>query len=478
MTDIFETKDEVLEEVMDIEAKNQQFDEDVDIIKELLEEGSYFKARDLILSYNEVDIGEIIEEILVDFSVDKAVIIFRMLPKDVSVEVFSYLPGDDQVKIINAITDREIQYIMEEMDFDDKIDVLEELPANIVDKILDKTPKEERKLINVFLNYPEDCAGSLMTPNYISLQETMTVQEALEHIKKMGMDSETVYTCYVKHGGRELKGIVSLSALVISEPDVLVSDLMHTDYVYINVYDDQEAVAEVFRKYGFIALPVVDNENRLVGIVTVDDIMEVMEEEATEDIERMAGIIDFEDNDKDYLDTTVWQHAINRLPWLLILMVAYIFTGMIITSFEDKLSEVICLVAYMPLLMGTGGNTGSQASTLIIRGLATDEVDLSDTLKILWKEMRIGALLGVLLSAFNFLRVYFLDGNGLLVSLTVCFAMLAIVIFAKMLGSMIPLFVKKVKLDPALIANPTISSISDAVALSIYFVMAHIFMGL
>ena len=305
---------ENMEVAMDMETKNQQFDADLEEILELLEDSSYFKAREIILKYNEVDIGEIIEEILDELSLEKAIIIFRMLPKDVSVEVFSYLNGDDQVAIINGITDREVQYIMEEMDFDDKIDVLEELPANIVDKILDQTPREERRLINTFLNYPEDSAGSLMTPDYISLQETMTVAEALEHIKKEGMDSETVYTCYVKHGGRELKGIVSLSALVTADSDMLISELMHTDYVYLNVYDDQEEVADAFRKYGFLAIPVVDNENRLVGIITVDDIMDIMEEEATEDIERMAGVMS-DDVEADYLDVGVFRHVKNRLPW-------------------------------------------------------------------------------------------------------------------------------------------------------------------
>ena len=278
------------EMVMDMESKNQQFDEDVEEILKLLESSNYFKAREIILKYNEVDIGEILEEVLDELGVEKAIIMFRMLPKNVSVEVFSYLNGDDQVNIINGITDRELSFILDELDFDDMIDVLEELPANIVDKILDQTPREERKLINTLLNYPEDCAGSLMTPDYISLQETMTVKEALEHIKKEGLDSETVYTCYVKHGGRELKGIVSLAALVTADEDTLVSDLMHTDYVYLNVYDDQEEVAEAFKKYGFLALPVVDNENRLVGIITVDDIMEIIEEETTEDIERMAAL--------------------------------------------------------------------------------------------------------------------------------------------------------------------------------------------
>ena len=283
-------------ETMDMDTKNQQFDRDLGKVIAFLETSAYFKARDLLLNYNAVDIAEMLEDVLEDLGIEKVVIIFRMLPKDVSVDVFSYLPGDDQVNIVQTITDREISYIMKELDFDDKIDVLEELPANIVDKILEKTPREERKLINEFLNYPDDSAGSLMTPEYISLQDTMTVGEAMAYIKKEGMDSETVYTCYVKHGGRKLEGVVSLRALVIADDNMLIRDLMETDYVYLNVKDDQEEVAEAFKKYGFLAIPVVDNEHRLVGIITFDDIMEIIEEETTEDIERMAGVMGDDDH--------------------------------------------------------------------------------------------------------------------------------------------------------------------------------------
>ena len=377
----------------------------------LLEEKRYFQIRDELLKYNEADIAEMFEELLEDpDDIEKVVVVYRLLPKDVSVEVFSYLPSDDQLKIVDGITDKELSYIVEELDFDDKIDILEELPANLVDKILEKTPKNERQLINSFLNYPDTCAGSLMTPEYISLQKDMTVGESLAYIKEYGTDAETIYTRYVKDAGRKLIGIVSLSTLVITDDSIKIKDIMHTDYVWLNVYDDQEEVADEFQKYGFLAMPVVDKEHRLVGIITVDDILDVMEEEATEDIERMNGVINFDDPDKDYLDISVWKHALNRLPWLLILMIAYVFTGMIITNFEAKLSQIICLVAYMPMLMGTGGNTGSQAATLIIRGLATGEVDTSDTLQILWKEIRIGAVIGVILSAFNFIRIVLLDG--------------------------------------------------------------------
>lgn len=457
--------------------QNELLEESLTKILQLLEEKKYFAARDELLKFNAADIAELLEEVIEEAEVQPAVILFRLLPKDISVDVFAELPDDDQLKIIGSITDKEIEYIVHEMDFDDKIDILEELPANIVDKIIEKAPRNERTLINTFLNYPVNSAGSLMTPDYISLNKDWTVRRSLAHIKEEQMDAETIYTCYVKDSGRKLLGIVSLSTLVIADDDVLIRDIMRTDIVYENVYEDEEEVAADFKKYGFLAIPVVDKELRLVGIITVDDILDVMEEEATEDIERMNGVIDFDDSDREYLDLSVWQHAINRLPWLIILMIAYIFTGMIITGFENSLSKNIALIAYMPMLMGTGGNTGSQAATLIIRGLATDEVEPSDFRKILWKEIRIGALIGLILSAINFLRIIFLDGKDIFIAFTVCSAMIGIVVFAKMIGSMIPLLVKKIKLDPALIANPAISSISDAVALSIYFLMAMLILG-
>ncbi len=462
---------------MDMETKNQQFEEETQNILEMLSNADYYDARNAILKYNEVDISEIMEEILEELGVDKAVILLRMLPKNVLVEAFSYLPINDQLTIVKTITDREIAYIMEEMEFDDKIDVLEELPANIVDKILDNTPKEERKLINTFLNYPDNSAGSLMTPNYISLQETMTVEEALSHIKKQGMDSETVYTCYVKHGGRELEGIVSLSAIVTSEPDVLISEIMHTDYVYVNVYDDQEEVADTFKKYGFLAIPVVDNENRLVGIVTVDDVMNVMEEEATEDIERMAGVMNDEADD-EYLDIGVFKHVKNRLPWLLFMTIMAMITGSLIAQFEAVLSQVIILVAYLPLLMGTGGNTGNQAATLIIRGLSLDEVDLSDVGKILWKEFRVSIILGLALSTFNFLKIILIDRESVMIGLTVAMSMILVIMFAKTIGGMLPMLAKKIGFDPALMATPMISSLSDMVSSCIYLFTASMLLGI
>lgn len=454
-------------------------EESMEKIFELLEEKKYFMARDELLKYNNADIAEMFEEMLEDPErLERTIVVYRLLPKDVSVEVFSYLPSDDQLKIVDGITDKELTYIIAELDFDDKIDILEELPANLVDKILEKTPKDERRLINTFLNYPDNCAGSLMTPDYISLEKEWTVARAMQHIKEVGMDAETVYTCYVKDTGRKLIGIVSLSTLVVADDNRRIMDIMHTDYVCVNVYDDREEVSEDFKKYGFIAMPVVDKEHRLVGIITVDDILDVIEEENTEDIERMAGIIDLEQSDQEYLDKSVLKHAKNRLPWLLVMMVSAMVTGAIINSFENLLSSVIVLVSYIPLLMGTGGNTGAQASTLIIRGLALGEVELKDALKVLWKEIRISLCVGLVLSVVNFLKIILIDKESWLIALTVCLSMIIIIMFAKAIGGMVPLLAEKIGADPALMANPIIASSVDMLSVLIYFLMASLILGL
>ena len=288
--------------------EKMEFEEFLEKELRLVEEKKYIRARDELLQWKDADVAEVIEEVMDEISLNAAIILFRMLPKDDSADVFAYLPTEDQLAIIDGITEREISYIIDELDFDDKIDVLEELPANVVDKILEKTPKSERRQINTFLNYPENCAGTLMTPDYISLKANMTVRDALHHIKRVGMDSETVYTCYVKDEGRHLIGIIGLRKLVISDGSALIRDLMMTDIVSINVYEDQEDAYETFRKYGYMAIPVVDRENRLVGIITMDDILEVIEEETTEDIERMAGVVD--DSTASYLDTSVLHHSV------------------------------------------------------------------------------------------------------------------------------------------------------------------------
>lgn len=447
----------------------------IQTILKFLEAKKYSRARDEILKNNTVDIAEILEEVIEELGIEKAIILFRTLPKDVSAEVFAYLPIDDQIEIISGITDREIQHIIDELAFDDMIDVLEELPANVVDKILEKTTKEERHLINTFLNYPETSAGSLMTPDYISLRKDMTVGEALAYIKKEGMDSETVYTCYIKDEGRKLLGIVSLRTLVVSDDDIKLEELMHEDIICVNVLDDQEDVSDTFKKYGFLAIPVVDNEHRLVGIITVDDILDVIDEETTEDFQRMAGVAV---STEEYLDMSVWKHIKNRIPWLFVLMCSYVITGGIISSFESVLSKVIVLVTYLPMLMGTGGNSGSQSATLVIRGLALGDVDTGDALKVLWKELRVSFFIGIILSVLNFARIYWIEKQGLLVALTVCSAMLFIVMAAKTIGSMLPMAAKKFKIDPALMASPMIASLTDMVSVISYFALASLILGI
>lgn len=453
----------------------EKLDGVIEQVLTLLEEKKYVKAREILLEHNEVNIAEILEEVIDELDVKRAIILFRTLPKNISAEVFSYLPPDDQVDIIQGITEKETDYIIDELDFDDMIDVLEELPANIVDKILDKTPREERRLINTFLNYPENSAGSLMTIDYIELSREMTIAQALAHIKEVGMDSETVYTCYVKDQGRTLLGIVSLRTLVVADENAKVEDYMHEDFIYVNVLDDQEDVSNAFKKYGFLALPVVDREQRLVGIITVDDILDVIDEENTEDFQRMAGMTS---TNEEYLNMSVWKHVRNRLPWLFLLMCSYVITGGIIANFEGVLSQVISLVAYMPMLMGTGGNSGSQSATLVIRSMAVDDIDLSDVGRVLWKEFRIAIIVGVALSSLNFLRVCFLDRQGPLIALTVCASMLIIVMAAKTIGSMLPMAAKKCGIDPAIMASPMISSLTDMVSVITYFLMATAILGI
>ena len=459
-------------------AERKEFDQLLEEVLALVEEKHFRDARALLLDANPADIAEILEEIIDEVGLDEAIVMFRALPKDTSVDVFSSLNPDDQVSIINRITEREITVILEEMDFDDMIDVLEELPANLVDKILARTPKQERRQINTFLNYPDNCAGTLMTPDYISLQRGMTVGEALDYIKSEGRDSETIYTCYVKEHGRKLYGIVSLRSLVISDREDPLEDLIETDIVTIGVYEDQEEVYETFRKYGYMTLPVVDVEGRLVGIITMDDIFDVIEEETTEDIERMAGVVDSSNSNVEYLDMSVARHVRNRLPWLLALMLSYIVTGAVITHYEMQLSSAIALVAYMPMLMGTGGNSGSQSATLIIRSLAVGDLDLKDGFRVLWKEIRVAFVIGLCLSVVNFIRIYWFEQQGMAVSLTVCAAMLLIVLFSKCIGSMLPLLAKRIGIDPALMASPMIASLTDMLSVTTYFLLATTIIGL
>jgi magnesium transporter len=440
-------------------------------ILQLIESKQYKQLKSILSEMNEVDIAEILDPL----DTNTTLLIFRMLPKDLAVEVFAHFSTEQQREIINAVTDKELTYILDELFFDDMIDIIEEMPSNIVNKILKNSTQEERNLINQFLKYPESSAGSLMTIEYVELRKTMIVKEALAHLKETGLNKETIYTCYVTDKKRTLEGIVSLRTLVTSDDDVLISDIMQDEVIFVNTHDDQETVANVFKKYGFLALPVVDNENRLTGIITVDDIVDVMEQEATEDFQRMAAMAP---SDVAYLDTSVFNLAKHRITWLLILMLSATFTGRIIAKFNEVLQSVVILASFIPMLMDTGGNSGNQSSTLIIRGLATGEIELKDKFKVLWKEFRVGIIVGITLSITNFIRLLVIEKVELKVALTVSLTLIVTVLMAKMVGGVLPIIAKTLKIDPAIMAGPLITTLVDAISLTVYFSIATLLLGI
>ena len=442
-----------------------------ELILTLLEAKKFGEARKEIIELNEVDIAELLGEL----EADHAIILFRMLPKDIAVDIFAYLSNEQQIDIINRITDKEIKHIIDELYFDDMIDMLEEMPASVVKRILRHTREEERILINQFLNYPENSAGSLMTIEYVALQKEMTVKQALAYIKRTGIDKETIYTCYVADDNQKLEGSISLRKLVISDEATGIGEIMATDVIYAHTHDDQEQIAQMFKKYDLMIVPVVDKEERLTGIITIDDIVDVIEQEDTEDFQKMAAIIPSE---VEYLSTSVVALAKNRITWLLILMISATFSGTIIRRFEDVLSSVVLLAAFIPMLMNTGGNAGAQSSTLIIRGLALGQIKIGDVIRVIWKEFRVSLVVGVLLSGFHFLRIYFFEGINLYISLTVCGTLLVTIVFAKLVGGILPIVAQRLKLDPAIMASPIITTLVDAVALIVYFSLASKIIGI
>ncbi|MBC7196262.1 MAG: magnesium transporter [Deferribacterales bacterium] len=442
-------------------------EKELEMILDLVASKKYVELKEILKDMNEVDLADILNEI----EAQTAVLLFRMLPKGLAVDVFAHLTIERQKEIINVITDKELKYIVEELYFDDMIDLLEEMPANVVNKILLQSNKDERDLINQFLKYPEDSAGSIMTIEYVDLKKKMTVKEALQHIKETGLTKETVYTCYVTDENRKLEGIISLRKLVTSELDQIIEDIMERDVIYVNTHDDQETVANIFRKYGFLALPVVDNENRLTGIITVDDIMDVMEQEATEDFQKMAAMAP---SDEAYLESSVFELARHRIFWLLILMVSATISGSIINGAEEVLTTMIVLNSFIPMLMDTAGNSGSQSSTLVIRGLATGEIEMGDFLKVLWKEFRISIVVGIVLAFVNFLRLYYLVKVDFSIAILVCLTLIVTIVISKLLGGTLPLVAKKFKIDPAIMAGPLITTIADATSLTIYFYLAKL----
>lgn len=441
------------------------------MILNLVEQGKYVEARREIIIMNAVDIAQLFEEV----EEKNLLIIFRLLPKDVASVVFAYLSGDIQRFIIESITDKEAVSILDELFLDDAVDLLEEMPANIVMKVLKNTDEEMRELINQFLNYPKDSAGSLMTIEYVDLRKEMTVGQAIKHIKETGIDKETIDTCYVMDSNRVLEGVISIRKLILNDDSKELKDIMDTDVIYVNTLDDQEDVAGLFKKYGFLVMPVVDNERRLVGIVTIDDILDVIDQENTEDFQRMAAM---EPSDKDYLSTNALVLAKHRLPWLLILMISATFTGGIIKKYDNALQSLMILASFIPMIMDTGGNSGSQSSTLVIRGLALGELKPNDLLKVLWKELCVSTIVGIILSFVNFLRIYYIEKAELLVSVTVSFTLFLTVILAKVVGGVLPIIAKRLKMDPAIMAGPLITTIVDAVALIIYFTTASWLLGI
>ena len=434
-------------------------------ILKLIQEGNKVEARNELLKYNVVDIAEFFDTI----HGNDLIILFRILPKDIAAEVFSYMNPDGQKYIVEIMSDKEIEGMLPNIFMDDIVDFIEEMPANVVKKVLKNTTPDRRKLINRLLSYPEFSAGSIMTTEFVDLKKELTVKQAIERIRHIGFDRETINTMYVIDDNRRLEGIIEIRKLLLTNESALVSSLMDVNYVYIKTIDDQEDVAALFKKYGYLSMPVVDNEHRLVGIITVDDVLEVIEEENEEDFAKMNALAP---SDEEYLSSSVVDLAKKRIYWLLFLMISATFTGIIIRRYEEVLNSVVILASFIPMLMDTGGNAGSQASTLIIRGLALGELQLRDFAKIIWKEFRISLLVGVILSSINFSRLYFFEKMSLNVSLTVCISMLLIVILAKVIGGVLPLLAKRLKMDPAIMAGPLITTVVDTFALVIYFNIA------
>jgi len=439
----------------------------------LLEAKKLKQLQSLLEENDEFDVAEFLNE-LPD---NQMAMVFRMLSKEHGAAVFAELEAEEQEYIINAITDSELGNILDELYLDDTVDMMEELPANVVKRVMRIATPETRKLINQYLKYPENSAGSIMTAEYIDLKKYMNVKEAFARIRRIGADKETIYTCFVTSGDRKLEGIVTVKDLIMADETAIIESIMNDNVIFCTTTDDQEDVSNMFSDYDLLAIPVVDKENRLVGIVTVDDVMDVMEQEATEDLEIMAAITP---SDRPYMKTGVFDLWKNRIPWLLLLMISATFTGLIITSFEDALAVQVSLTAFIPMLMGTGGNSGSQASVTIIRSLSLGDVEFSDLFRVVWKEVRVAFFCGLTLAVASFIKILLVDrwmmGNTeitVLVDLVVCITLFLTVVCAKVVGCMLPMIAEKLKCDPAVMASPFITTIIDALSLLIYFMIAR-----
>lgn len=434
-------------------------------INELLENKLYIEARREIAEMNPVDIAALIEE----FPKDERTKIFRLLPKSLAADVFSYLPIELEQDIIVALSDKEAGHILDNLNADDAADLIDEMPANVVKKLLANADPETRRDINHLLQYLDDSAGSIMTVEFMDLKESYTVEQSLRKIRMEGIDKETINTCYILNPHRRLLGAISLRRLLLSDPVEKMSNIMEDHVISVSTQTDQEEVAQLFQKYDFTSIPVVDSEERLVGIITVDDIVDILQQEATEDIEKMAAITP---TDKPYMKTGVLETWKKRIPWLLILMISATFTGRIISHYEAALASYVVLTAFIPMLMDTGGNAGSQASVSIIRGLSLNEIDYSDTIKILFKELLVGILIGATLAVANFVKLLIIDRVSVTIAIVVCLTLIVTVIFAKLVGCSLPVLAKRLGFDPAVMASPFITTIVDALSLMMYFKIA------
>lgn len=438
---------------------------DKDIFIKLLAQREFKAVRSILDVMNEVDIASLLSTL----SDKELALAFRLIPKDKAAEVFSNMDTSMQTYLVTMFTEKELKELLDDLYMDDTVDMLEELPANLVKRILATVSASDRSMINQLLNYPEDSAGSIMTTEYVDLREEMTVGQAMAHIKKTGIHKETIYTCYITER-RKLVGIVSAKDLMTTDDNVPIKDLMETEIISVYTHSDQEQVAQLFTKYNLLALPVIDQDGRMVGIVTFDDAMDVMVDEATEDITKMAAI---NPSEKTYFETSVLQHAKNRIPWLLILMFTSIITGTIITRYENAFAAIPLLVSFIPMLMDTGGNCGSQSATLIIRGIALDEIRFTDLFKVMFKEFRISLIVGAFLAVANGVRIFIQYHNPGLAVVIAC-SLMGTVIMAKLVGCTLPLLAKKVNLDPAIMASPLITTLVDTFSILIYFNIATV----
>lgn len=442
-----------------------------DVIMPLLEQKKYASLRDVIHTLNAPDLASILEQV----PENALPILFRLLPKELAADTFAFLNSDVQETLITGLSDSELREVVDELYVDDAADLVEEMPANVVNRVLSQASPEKRRMINEILNYPEDSAGSIMTTEYVSLQPNMTVAEAIARIRRDGVDKETINTCFVVDSKRNLLGMLTIRAIILAKDQTLLGDLMNENVISVTTTEDQETVASVMARYDLTSIPVVDGEGRLVGIVTIDDVVDVLVEEATEDIEKMAAITP---SDKPYIQTSVFEIWSKRIPWLLLLMISATFTGLIIARFESALASMVVLTMYIPMLMDTGGNSGSQASVSIIRSLSLNEIAFSDLLRIVWKEFRVAILCGISLAVVGFGKMMLLDHVDITVAIVVSLTMLMTVITAKLIGSVLPMLAKKIGLDPAVCASPFITTMVDALSLLIYFSIATTMLNL